>query len=240
VPLNAQKLPIARTLEQFANRKVAGALSKLGQSLPATVVSRAGGVVTVAFALTSPYTLPNVTVSLVGSEFVRLPIQPGTPGLCMTADTYLGGMSGLGGGVAGLVPRGNLSMLVWTPIGNTTWQPALDDNALCLYGPDGVVISDKAATFSWLLKTTEQVINLPAGVPLVINGNVTINGGLALSGKITAPAGGTYAEDIETGGNITARAGTGGSVGLATHSHDQPNDSHNDTEQPTAAPTAGT
>ena len=108
----AQKTPVARSLELFANRKVRGALAALGQSLPATVVSRTGGIVTVKFALTSPYTLPNVTVPIVGSEYVRLPIQAGCPGFVMSADAYLGGMSGLGGGTADLSPRGNLSMLV--------------------------------------------------------------------------------------------------------------------------------
>lgn len=241
MPTDAQKTPVARTLEQFAQRKVRGVLAQLGQSLPATVVSRKGGIVTVKFAVTSPYTLPNVTVPIVGSEFVRVPIQAGTPGFVLSADYYLGGMSGLGGGIADLSHRGNLSMLVWTPIGNKSWQAALDDNGLCLYGPDGVVISDKADTFSHLFKTTQQIMNLPAGVPLTINGNVVINGGLGLSGKITAPNGvSLYSQDISTGGNITAHAGTGGSVGLATHSHAQGADSHGDTESPTNAPTGGT
>ena len=244
---NQQKTPIAQSLEQWGQRKVRGVLSTLGQSLPATAVSRTGGIVTVKFALTSPYTLPNVTVPIVGSEYVRLPIQPGCPGFVMSADAYLGGMSGLGGGTADLTPRGNLSMLVWTPIGNKAWQAAIDDTALCLYGLDGVVISDKAATFSFLFKTTEQVMNLPAGVTLVINGNVVINGneevtgGLALGGNITAQDGhSVYAGNIQTAGSITAGVGTGDQVGLQTHGHTQGPDSHGDTEEAIGAPTPGT
>jgi hypothetical protein len=244
---NSQKTPIATALEQWGQRKVRGVLSTMGQSLPATVVSRTGGIVTVKFALTSPYTLPNVTVPIVGSEYVRLPIQAGCPGFCMTADAYLGGMSGLGGGVADIVPRGNLSMLVWTPIGNKNWQAANDDNALCLYGPDGVVISDKAANFSWNLKTTEQIINLPTGVSLVINGNVVVNGsqeitgGLALGGNITAQDGhSVYSGNIQTSGDVTGGVGTADQVDLLSHTHKYNNPDGASTVEETEAPTAGT
>jgi hypothetical protein len=176
VSSQGQKLPIARSLELFANRKVAGALSTLGQSLPATVVSRAGGIVTVKFALTSPYTLPNVTVPIVGSEYVRVPIQPGCPGFVMTADAYLGGMSGLGGGTAGIVPRGNLSMLVWTPIGNTAWQSAVDDNSLDLYGPDGAIIRTADKTSMVRTTSTGTTVTLPAGGNFVISSLPTAPG----------------------------------------------------------------
>jgi len=41
-------------------------------------------------------------------------------------------------------------------------------------------------------------------------------------------------------GDITAGVGGGDQIGLRTHRHTQPNDSHGDAEQPTNAPTAGT
>ena len=41
-------------------------------------------------------------------------------------------------------------------------------------------------------------------------------------------------------GDITAFYGTGASVGVATHTHTQGDDSHGDTEAPVSAPTAGT
>jgi Phage protein Gp138 N-terminal domain len=41
-------------------------------------------------------------------------------------------------------------------------------------------------------------------------------------------------------GAVVAGFGTGDQVGLQTHTHTQPNDSHGDTEEPTNAPTAGT
>lgn len=165
---NQQKTPIAASLERFAARKIRGALTTLGQSLPATVVSRNGGIVTVKFALTSPYTLPNVTVPMWGSEYVRLPIQAGCPGFVMSADAYLGGMSGLGGGTADITPRGNLSMLVWTPIGNKNWSTSEDDNALVLYGPDGGILRTTDKTSIVSVTAAGTVITVPAGTSVQI------------------------------------------------------------------------
>lgn len=164
---NAQKTPIARSLELFANRKVRQAMQTLGQSLPATALSIAGGIVTVQFQIqntsSSPYTIPNISVPIVGSEYARAPIQSGTPGFVIAADAYLGGMSGLGGGTADLVPRGNLSALVWTPIGNKAWQAVIDSNAFELYGPDGVNIYTKDKTSVFKVTTGGAAFTLPAG-----------------------------------------------------------------------------
>jgi hypothetical protein len=168
VSTSAQKTPVARSLELFANRKVRSALATLGQSLPATVVSITGGIVTVKFALTSPYTLPNVTVPIIGSEYVRLPIQAGCPGFVLSADAYLGGMSGLGGGTADLSPRGNLSMLVWTPIGNKAWQAVIDANAIELYGPDGGIIRTADKTSIVRVSSAGTVITVPVGTSVQI------------------------------------------------------------------------
>ena len=223
MPNDGQKSPLARSLEQFANRKIRGALANLGQSLPASVISRKGGIVTVKFEIAStpnsPYTLPNVTVPIIGSEYVRLPIQPGALGMVMTADAYLGGMACLGGGVADLSPRGNLSMLVWTPIGNIAWQAAIDDNALEAYGPNGVILHNGAKTAIIKVTTTENSWTAPGAAPITLNGNVIVNGSIQLSGNIKSANGGLYAGDIHTSGAIVAGFGSGDQVGLQTHTH---------------------
>jgi hypothetical protein len=75
----------------------------VGKVLPATIVSQSGKMVTVSFSLTNiPFTLPQVTIPLFGPQYVRYPMQPGDRGIVIPADTYIGGMSGLGGGVADL------------------------------------------------------------------------------------------------------------------------------------------
>lgn len=232
---NAQKTPIARTLNRFAENKVRGALSLLGQSLPASVISRAGAIVTVKFEVNAaPFTLPPVTVPLIGSEYVRLPIQAGCKGWVMTADAYLGGMSGLGGGAAGLTSRANLSMLVWSPLGNKNWDPSENDNALLLYGPDGVIIRDAAKKTTMTLTVNGVTFDLQAGDSVTINGNLIVSGNLQISGSIQNLAGGTYAGDIKTAGNIIGGFGTGDQVGLKTHVHTSATAGN-----PTSAPTAG-
>jgi hypothetical protein len=62
--------------------------------------------VTVAFELhDTPYVFPNVTIPLFGPQYIRYPMQPGDKGIVIPADTYLGGVSGQGGGVADLTLR---------------------------------------------------------------------------------------------------------------------------------------
>ena len=248
---NVQKTPIARTLNQFAERKAKGIIALTGQSLPASVTAVvSSGIVTVKFELTNvPYTLPNLTCPLFGPEYIRYPIQKGCKGFVVPADAYLGGVSGLGGGTADLTQRGNLSTLVFFPIGNTGWSTTDDPNKTVIYGPDGTIIRDLNKTnvldvnsteVTLVLKAGSFTVTLPAGLPMIVNGNLQVNGGLALSGDITAPDGvSTYTGNLTTTGEITAKVGAD-SVGLSTHKHTQPDDSHGDTEQPTAAPTGGT
>lgn len=220
---NAQKTPIARSLEAFGHRKVQGALSQLGQTLPASVVSRSGGFVTVKFEIAqtpnSPFSLPSIKVPMVGSEYVRLPIQAGALGMVMAADTYLGGVTGLGGGTADLSSHANLSCLVWTPLANTAWAPAIDDDALELYGPNGVILHNNAKTAILKVTSAECSWTPPGAVPIQLNGNVVVNGNLQIGGAIQSLTGGTYASDLKTSGNVIGGVGTGDQVSLKTHTH---------------------
>lgn len=138
---NQQKTPLGISLNRFAQGKAADAIQALGKALPASVVSVRGAIVQVKFEVTSKFTLPNVTIPLIGSEYARPPIQPGCKGVVFPADAYLGGMSGLGGGTADLTPPANLTALVFSPIGNSGWT-VVDGNAFVIYGPNGVVLRD--------------------------------------------------------------------------------------------------
>lgn len=225
---NVQKTPLARTLEQFTARKIGGALALEGQSLPASVVSVQGsGIVTVKFEIVGPTpTLPNMMVPVAGSEYVRLPIQPGCLGWVMSADTYLGGVSGLGGGVADLKKRANLSMLVFSPIGNKNWSPSEDPNSLVLYGPDGVIIRNAASTSSIKITPAGEVLIAPkAGQQAQVDGPATVTGDVtaqanvdATTGNITAAQGNITATEgniVAAAGGISAPAGVISGLGLA-------------------------
>jgi hypothetical protein len=243
-PNQAQKTPLAISLENAAQKKAQDALALLGKALPAQVVSidGTGTIVTVQFLVnTSLFTLPNVQCALATSEYQRAPIQAGCKGVVFPADVYLGGVTGLGGGTADISLPGNLSALVFFPVGNQNFSTTDDPNAYVLYGPDGVIIRNTAKTAVLKVTTLLSEWTPAPGESIVLNGNVIIKGGLALQGSIKAVDGvSTYAEPIQTSGGMIAGFGTGDQVGLQSHTHTQAADSHGDTEQPTAAPTAGT
>jgi hypothetical protein len=244
---NVQKTPLARSLEQFANRKVAGAIQLLGKALPAEVTAVAGSIVTVKFLITSPYTLPQIQVPLAGCEYARPPTQFGDTGVVFPADAFIGAVSGLGAGTADLTQPAPLAALTFFPIGSKNFSPTDDPNAYVIYGPDGAIIRDSAKTnvltvsqneVTLTLKAGSFIVTLPAGLPMIINGNLQINGGLALSGRITAPDGtSTYAENIETSGDVITGVGTGNQISSQDHTHlyDSPSG-----DEQTGPPTAGT
>jgi hypothetical protein len=150
---DALKTPLSRTLSEFTVKKVLDEIRKRGTPLPGHVVSVSGSIVTVNFDVQG-VTLPNITMPVIGAEYVRLPIQEGDLGAAWPSSIYLGGVSGLGGGVADLTLRGNLSALVWIPIGNKNWAPPTDPNSLELYGPDGVILKDEGGNVVATLNTT--------------------------------------------------------------------------------------
>ena len=234
---NALKTPLARSLEQFANRKVRSALELLGHSLPCTVAAvTSSGIVKVNFELTNvPFTLPQITVPVMAFEYVRYPIQTGCKGMVISADAYLGGMSGLGGGTADLTFRPNLSNLVFVPLGNSAWSAADDPNAVVIYGPDGVILRDSKSKVVLTLSPTACTLTLPSGVPLTVNGSVIVDGNLQLSGAIQSQTGSTYAGNIQTAGNVIAGVGGSDQVGLKTHTHTSASPGSQ-----TTAPTPGT
>lgn len=102
----------------------------------------------------------------------------------------------------------------------------------------GITLTDSTGN---VVSTSSGGISLsPHGtLPCTVNGNLVVTGNLLLEGNIESQAGGVYAGNLQTLGDITARFGPG-AVGLATHTHTQPNDNHGDVEQPTASPTGGT
>jgi hypothetical protein len=156
---NSQKTPYAQTANTWATKRIGDAVQLAGKALPAQVVSipePGVPIVAVKFLLTGPiFTLPIVTLPVAGSMYARSPTQVGDLGVVFPADVYIGGVSGLGGGVADLSQRANLSTLVWFAIGNTNWS-AMDPNVFTLLGPNGVTLRD-AGSMSQLLLTPSSI-----------------------------------------------------------------------------------
>jgi hypothetical protein len=152
------KTPLANSLNAFASKAVNDTNQLIGKALPCSVVSVTGSIVKVKFEINSDFTLPQVTMPLFGPIYIRYPIQPGDKGLAIPGDAYLGGMSGLGGGVADLTQRANLSTLTFLPIGNTDWSE-VDPNAVTIYGPNGVVLRDTGSGSIFTLTPTSIAIS---------------------------------------------------------------------------------
>ncbi|UAD17623.1 hypothetical protein K7176_18955 [Klebsiella quasipneumoniae] len=167
-----QKLNFSRNLNTFADKKVETALQVSGKILPVSVVSQSGKMVTVSFDLhETPFLLPQLTVPIFGPQYIRYPMQKGDKGIVIPADTYLGGVSGLGGGVADLTPPANLSALFFLPISNTEWQD-VDGQVVTVYGPDGVTLRDSGSNTTFLLKPDSIAISTPDSFTVTVGGTV--------------------------------------------------------------------
>ncbi len=141
---NAQKTPFVKALNEFTEGVTGSAQQLIGKSMPAQVVSvdSTGTIVTVKFLIDSIYTLPSVTCAVGYPPFIRFPMVPGTLGVVTAIDYYIGGVTGLGGGVASLTQQANLATLVFFATGNANLPPTDNDRASVLYGPDGTILRD--------------------------------------------------------------------------------------------------
>lgn len=217
---NAQKTWMARTLNATAQAQALNAIGVLGKALPATVKAVAGSIVTVTFQVTGYPQIPAATMPAAGSAYFRAPIQVGDKGVVLPSDVSIGAASGLGAGQPNVSSiYGNLSSLVWLPIGNAGWAAADDPNAACIYGPDGAILAsiDKSV----IVRFTKAAVSITpaAGVPIQLNGDVQVSGALQIAGAIEAVGGGVYAGDLKTSGNVIAGVGGADQVGLTTHKH---------------------
>lgn len=175
---NSQKTPYAQTANSWATKRINDAIALAGKALPVQVTSVTGQIVTVKFLLTGIFTLPNdVKMPIFGPEYARSPTQVGDLGVVFPIDTYLGGVSGLGGGVAGLSTRANLSTLVFFPVGSKNWT-SVDPNVFTLYGPGGVTLRDSGSNMQLILTPAE--IELGAGAT---------RGVARLGDAVTSPSG---------------------------------------------------
>jgi len=145
---NALKTPQNLSLNRFAEQKVKDQIQLTGKALPCSVVAvKSSGIVTVKFEVNSaPWTLPQVTVPVLASRYIRYPVQVGDLGMVFAADARLGGVTGLGGGVAALDQPGNLSALVFAWLGSSKWSATPDAQAVVIMGPNGVILQDDNAT----------------------------------------------------------------------------------------------
>jgi len=147
---NFLKTPLASSLLQLSGQRASDALMSLSKAMPCQVVSRQGQIVTVSVAMQQggvggPWTLKQLVVPIHTSLYDWVPFAKGDLGLLAPSDFYLGGVSGLGGGVADYGQRGNLSSLAFIPVANNGWTApggSGNDTFRVVQGPGGVLVQD--------------------------------------------------------------------------------------------------
>ncbi|MEC6021615.1 hypothetical protein [Klebsiella variicola] len=225
------KLNFASSMNRFTERKIENALQKSGKVLPASVVKQTGNMITVSFELRDiPYVLPQVTIPLFGPQYIRYPMQPGDKGIVIPADTYIGGVSGQGGGIADMTPPANLSALVFLPISNTEWQ-GVDGQVVTVYGPEGVTLRDSGSNTTFLLKPDSIAISTPDSFTVTVGGTV-----FSLTGSkwsLSGQAGHLQDSVASTSPAIMHAGWQSLLVWLNSHEHSNGNDG-NDTGGPTS------
>jgi hypothetical protein len=139
-----QKIPFQEAMNTWARAKLASFKDSLPKSVPATLVSLdpTHTIATVNIEIDSQFTIPHITMPLFGPEWIRWPLKKGTKGVVLSANYYIGEMSGLGTGRAHMVAQGSLSTGVFFPIGNVDFEDDAYPDSTWVYGPEGVVLSD--------------------------------------------------------------------------------------------------
>jgi len=211
----AQKTPFSTNISNYVTNQTNSAQFSLGQVLPCTVIEvgldgEGNSVVTVIFEVLTNFTLPPVTMPVVGSQYVRLPIKIGDIGIAISATVDITPITGLNAGIASFVNPGNLAALAFLPLSSNLWTPPLNPEALLLQGWDGVVIQDMLGdtiitlTPAGVLVDAKTSATVQVGTTtfVVTSSGVTINGNLQVNGT------------INSSGDITA-----GSVTMQTHKH---------------------
>jgi len=140
---SAQKFPLQVSLGNIAKKGANDAISLLGMSLPASVVSVSGAFVTVKFEILSDYSLPQITVPVLGSLYVREPLQAGDKGVLIPCDANIAGITGQDGSTADMTAPANLSGLMFMPIGNMNWK-SVDPSMLVLTGLSDLMVRNNS------------------------------------------------------------------------------------------------
>lgn len=196
---NVQKTPLAPSLSRIAEQAVENYIHRKGKALPCEVVAVNGQMVTVAFKVNSPQALPQITIPKNESPWCRAATQVGDTGITQPADTYLGGISGLGGGVASTTqPVPNLAALVFVPVAKTSSPSAPDPNKSWINGLAGAVISTTDLTSSVTVSETAVTIKVGTKTWTFTAAGLTDNTGVVLE---------THQHQYDPGNNPPALTG---------------------------------
>lgn len=173
---NVQKTPMVRSLLDLGRASAGNAQELTGKSLPCSVTSVTGSIVRVKFEVAAgELTLPQVTMPVFGPEYIRYPIQIGCKGLAVSADAFLGAMSGLGTGVADLSTQPNLSTLFFMPLGNANFF-SVDANKVVIYGENGAIMRNRTGSTNITLTDDSIILTVGAHSVVITASGISVDG----------------------------------------------------------------
>lgn len=176
---NYAKLWLQKDANRNAIRRAQEQIQSTGSALPCRVVAVSGAIVTVAFEVDSqPWTLPRISIPKAESNWIRMPTQVGDYGITVPVDTYIGNISGMGGGLPKLTVRPfNLSALVFMPVSNKS-SPPQDQNAAIVQAPNGAIVQTTGGTTSSIITNTSGTVITYGSATIMINATgITMSAG---------------------------------------------------------------
>lgn len=211
----SKKLSFPQNVANIARYATDTVDAMYGWQLPCTVVEvdAKDGFVTVNFEVErTSLPLPQITIPVMGWQWIRYPIQVGDAGVTISIDTNTLYIAGVLKGKTGMTPMGNLGpTLMFMPIMQKTMVDSPDKNATIIYGPNGAQIFDYDPTKPpednvnaiIQLTPTQIDIKMKGGAEVKLSGNrVDINGTLYINGQKYLDH--THS-DVQTGSDNTGK-----------------------------------
>lgn len=173
-----QKKSIQETVNTNAITRALETIQSTGRALPCVVIGVSGALVTISFDVeSSTWTIPNITIPKIESNWIKNPTQVGDKGFTVPSDLYLDKVSGQTTNTPTLgssVP--NLSALAFIPISNIN-SVLPDSNAALIQGPNGAIIQTADGTTAKIIVNSSQISLIFGSSSIVINSSgVIING----------------------------------------------------------------
>lgn len=183
----SKRLPVAQNLATAIDWRVKTLTQLQGWELPCTVVAvdDSKGFVTVNFEVqNTPFTIPRITIPVVGWEYIRLPIQVGDRGITRKIDVEITSISGQGSTPPNISDAGNLTgVLAFAPIMNKEFVNSDDPNAVLIYGPNGVILRTVDGSSKITINADGIVLECGDGRIEITDGAVSIDGTLTINGE---------------------------------------------------------
>lgn len=208
---NSQKFSYLNSLSNLVHAATEDADAIKGRALPCHVVAVAGAIVTVQFdILPGAVQFPQVTIPVMGFEYIRYPIKSGDKGVTISADVSLRGISNLGTGMADLSVPASMTALFFVPLASANW-PAEDPDKVTVYAPNGALIKTQDG---------ESLVNVESGAVTTQAEKVTLRGKLFFDGPITQSDAGKGTEAKLIGPVTVELDVTASKISLVGHTHE--------------------